>query len=130
MRRLHSAREAGRRGQHRQQNTFGEILRRIRRARPAPSAARRAISFWRKTARVSRRFATSAQAISSTSATAPSSSISTGRKLLRSAASMRVTCTDARASWKFPGGCAAAGITSSCACDKLTPGRNRATIVE
>ena len=47
--------------------------------RPAPMAARIAISFCRAADRASRRFATFAQAISRTSATAPSSTSSAGR---------------------------------------------------
>ena len=54
---------------------------RTSRCHPAPSAVRIATSFCRPLARVSRRFATLAQAISSTSATDPSSTSNARRTL-------------------------------------------------
>ena len=62
----------------RESNRLSVITWRTRRAPDAPSAARTAISRWRVLARARRRFATLAQAISSTRLTAPSNSSSTG----------------------------------------------------
>ena len=51
----------------------------MRRARPAPRAARTAISRWRPSARDRSRFATFAQAMSSTKPTDPASTMSDRR---------------------------------------------------
>ena len=53
---------------------------RINRLRPAPSAARMAISFWRVTVRASRRFERLAQTISITTPTAQASTSSAVRR--------------------------------------------------
>jgi hypothetical protein len=64
---------------------------RIRRPRPAPSAARTAISLWRSSARASSRFATFALTIRSTHTTAPSSTSSAVRNWLLTNVSVKVT---------------------------------------
>ena len=99
------------------------------RPRLAPSATRTAISFWRSTARARRRLATLAQAISSISATAPSSIRSAGRTFCTSWSWARVTRT--RTSL-FESVCSASSwraITSisARACSIGTPGARRAT---
>jgi hypothetical protein len=100
------------------------------RRRPAPSAARKAISRNLPLARISNRFATLAQAISRTRPTAASST-NRGRRTF-SVTSTRKGTTAALQSLSIAGrsaeSCLATAARSCCACRRLTPGLSRAMV--
>ncbi len=102
--------------------------RRIR-PRPAPSAARMAISLVRATDFASSMFARFAQAMSSTTATAASMIQSVRRKLLTISSRMRVTATffPLLLSGYFCSRRAPIALICACACARLTSGFRRAT---
>ena len=100
---------------------------RMMRVRLAPSAVRIATSFSREAARARRRFATFAQAISRTSATAPSSTSKEGRTDLtrRSCRSDRFASQPVLVSACAFASCALIVLTCVCACCSGTPGLRR-----
>ncbi len=101
---------------------------RMMRPRPAPMAARTAISRLRVVARASSRFATFAQAMSSTKLTAPSSSQSVGRTFATSAsrsgsALKNVSRPSALGNLRVYS--AAETFSRACACSRVTPRLSR-----
>ena len=106
---------------------------RIRRPRPAPIAARMAISRCRMVARASRRFATLAQAMRSTRLTAPSKTSSAFRTsptiVSLSGSAVKLPCGPNRApaaAANFRLNCSAATFIAAFAFSSVTPGFNRA----
>ena len=101
---------------------------RTSRSRPAPSAARIAISLWRAVERASKRLPTFAHAIRSTNPTAPKSIHNAGRNLPTKSSRNVTRCTPLLA-LSFGCSCAswrAMRFISVCACSSVTPGLSRA----
>ncbi len=100
----------------------------MRRLRRAPRAIRTAISLCRSAARASSRFATFAQAISRTNATAPRRSMSAGRRSPTNDLEQRLERSCSARAFEF-GYCSARRLamptTSARACSTLTPGFRR-----
>ena len=106
---------------------------RMIRPRPAPIAARIAISRRRPTARASNRFATLAQAISSTKLTAPRSTSREDRTLLTSASRMGSTPKALffpNTFGYFRRKSSADSFSRALACARVTPGFRRPATVK